>query len=88
MHRERSSVRIEEEPLRHETFDWRFLQGPVATPALAWDRRPCHRPPLLSRGREPKCLISRNPVPGVFSSASLLLSLLVLLVFRRTEFLL
>ncbi|MCI0625451.1 MAG: hypothetical protein L0387_28030, partial [Acidobacteria bacterium] len=36
------AFRIDEEPLLHETFDWRFPQGPVAPPRR-WlrDRRPC-----------------------------------------------
>jgi hypothetical protein len=51
------AFRIEEEPLRQETFDWRFPQGAVAPPRR-WLR---HRPPLLSRGGESKCPISRFP---------------------------
>ncbi|MCI0420789.1 MAG: hypothetical protein L0312_16440, partial [Acidobacteria bacterium] len=41
------AFRIEEEPLRHETFYGRLPQGPVAPPG----RWLCQRPPLFSRGR-------------------------------------
>ncbi len=49
------AFRIEEEPLRHETFDWRFPHGPVA-PRRRWlrDRRPCAiaRPSSAEEGNQ------------------------------------
>ncbi len=49
------AFRIEEEPLRPETFDWRFPQGPVAPPRR-WlrDRRPCAiaRPSSAEEGNQ------------------------------------
>ncbi len=58
------AFRIKEEPLRHETFDWRFPQGPVAPPRR-WLCRPQPRCPAQRvRKLLPPTAIPLTPNPS------------------------